>query len=341
MKHSIVIPVGRFSFFVHANTKNIYSHVENKPIDLVFVTSNNVEDHVIKALNDAKKDYPIRVLTAPFNAGPNHLKLLDWAIREPSLNEWMITQHCDVFWSEDKWLSDVEEKMTDEVAAICFPNWQFRIDNQNMPIIGDTFGAYNRKIISDRNWSFEWDHLQEHSISSNVRKLIENGRLVRLSGEKFKKGDFLDGSVIMSLEMIAENPKMIDCIYSHGLNHLLAFFRIYDSIYWDLDKHELHINLPFMQDFAGCSKHTWIDAITKYSFLSSLVFDKDEIKNPLPWSLMEKISLVEQIDLDIYGATKTCEWISDYHKIPKSKTLGLDDLGIKRIKFNNKEYNFD
>jgi hypothetical protein len=339
MSHSIVIPVGTFSFFIHANIENIYETTDPAtPLDIIFVTSRDVEPHIQKHLDLAVKKYrEVRVLNAPFNSGSNHLELLDWAIRQP-LNQWMITQHSDVFWGKEGWLPAVEKEMKKDHAAICPPNYQFTFNENRIPIIGDTFGAYRRKPIIKKDWSFQWNHYSDESVSEKARALIDSGKIKRISGKKYTKGDFLDGSVIMSLEMIAEDPNMIKTINVDGMNHLLAFFRICDSIKWNSIAGTLDISIPFLQEFGGCTKELWIDAIARYSFLTSLIFDKSEVKNPLPWSLLEKISADGGINLN--GGSSVCEWVAKYSKVKKEDTIGMDTLGIKKINFTNKEYNF-
>lgn len=339
MKNSIVIPIGKFSFFVHANVENIHETTNDEELDIVFVISHDVDPHVKTALDDVVDQYDdVRFLQAPFSAGSNHLMLLDWAVRQPSISEWMVTQHCDVFWREEGWLSDVNEAIENGIAAICLPNYQYKIGSTEIPIVGDTFGAYHRPTLERYNWSFGWNKWQEGTVSSRTHKMMSTGQLRRINGKRFVLGEFLDGSVILSLEMASQDPNMIRIIYSLGLEHLLAFFRICDSIHWNKDNRHVFVDLPFMQQFGGVHKQLWIDSIAKYSFLTSLVFNKSEVHNPLPWALMEKISQQEQISLA--GGSSVSEWVAKYSKTEASDTIGMDDLGIETIQFQNKEYKF-
>ena len=344
MNYSIVIPIGKFSFFVHANINNIKKSTGRDDLDIVFLTSKDIEFNLQASLISAQQKHSnVRVLSAPFNSGSNHLKLLDWAITEPSLNEWMIAQHCDAFWMEDStWLSDSEAVMEKPgVVAASLPNLQYALGMRQFPIVGDIFGVYKREELARRGLSFQWNNLSIHTVSKKVMSLIEEGKLTRLNGKRFAEGEFLDGSVAMSLELIAENPESIGMIFSHGLQHLMAFFRIEESIRWDKENEHLFVDLPFLEQFGGCQKQTWVDAFSKYSFLTSFMFDKREMDNPLPWCLMEKISVMAEVDLG--PGAMMCEWLREYAEPTEEENIiGMDDLGIKRISFNNgNSYEFE
>lgn len=339
MKYSILIPIGKYSFFVEANIKNIFEMAGEFDVDIVFLTSKTVDLFVENALLKAERKYNcVRHLSAPFNSGENHLKLLDWGIRQPGLTEWVVVQHCDTFWNKP-WLYDVHSAINEsdeEVATIVLPNFQYLFEKQVLPLVGDSFGVYKKSVIIENNYTFEWNHFNEGSVSKQTKALMDSGVLKKLNGQRFKKNEFLDGSEIMSLEMIAKNPKMIKVIFPTGFVHLLAFYRISDAIKWDAKSKTLNIDLPWLEDFGGCTKDLWVESIVKYSFLTSLVFDKKEISSPFPWCHMQKIGQLEHLDFKV--PVSTCEWLQRYCLIDQRNIIGMNDYGIEVIQFKNKRY---
>src|SRR6266853_859232 len=99
MKLSLVIPIGRFSFFVHACLANVFETCgAPEVIDFVFLTARTVPPEIETAFKEAADNYRFRVIATPFDPSPNHLRLLDWAVRNSDLTDWFMVQHCDVFW---------------------------------------------------------------------------------------------------------------------------------------------------------------------------------------------------------------------------------------------------
>lgn len=337
MEHQIVIPVGRFSYFVRANVENILEFGNGSSVEIIFLTSKDVEPYIQRALDEVMRDHRcVKVMRAPFNAGANHCLLLDWCMRQPELGEWIMTQHCDVFWTDKDWLNIVEKAMKNKRASvISLPNYQFKISNRRMPVVGDSFGVYKKSVIIDNNYSFQWANYSSDTFSPKTDAMIKSGMLRRINGDRFRIGDFLDGSVIMSLEMIAENPNMIRTINVKGYNHLIAFFRIDSHIH--IDGTTMRIELPWREHFGGCAPQVWVDAMARYSFMTSLVFNRSEVANPLPWSLLEEIARRDKVSL---AGSSICEWLRRYSRVAEGQTMGVDTAGIKSIEFTNRKFEF-
>lgn len=97
MKLSLLVPVGKFSYFVRACLQNVFETCGTPDaVDFVFLTSNRILPQIEAALEEARQNYRFRVVAAPFDAGSDHLRLLDWAVRETDLTEWVAVQHCDL-----------------------------------------------------------------------------------------------------------------------------------------------------------------------------------------------------------------------------------------------------
>lgn len=330
-KYSIVIPIGEFSFFVFACLKNIFATagVPQKYLDVVFITSAQPKSYITEAFEIAKKQYQFRVITTPFDAGVEHQLLLDYALKDETLTEVIIVQHCDLFWQKTGWLKIIQKKMQTKYWVGCVPLYlQHYIDNKPIVIVGDFFGVYRREKI--KQFSFRWGRLQtDIPMSNQLENAIKSGRITS-KNKKVAINDWMDGSVALSLELMTQCPEriLIMNLYPYFV-HLMAFFRIQQAIH--IKKKTLIVQMPFANAF-GISKQQWANSFAHYSYFTSFIFDKQEVKQPLPWSLFEPIAATKQCDLKY--AMDTCKWIAPYGS-QATETIGMSDCGIHQMIFGD------
>lgn len=320
---TILIPVGRFSYFVHACLKNVFD-TAGCNFDFVFITSKDVSPEIELAFQEAKKSYQFRVLSATFNSGSNHLRLLDWAVREADLSDWFVVQHCDLFWIEQGWLSRIVAKIRNNLTVICTPcRSKHYYCGSNIPVVGDFFGVYNRKELIKRNLFFNWGILGKGvTVSEKVIKAINTGLIWGKNNRKIEIGkEWMDGSQAMSWELVVHDSSQINKIQLNFI-HLTGFFRISDS-FWRKD------------NTIGCDLELGVDPLVNYSFLSSFCIERKEIEDlVLPWVVLEKIGKI--YGNDFISFKENFDLLKSYSNA--KNIVGYDDLGIDCVSYCNEKF---
>jgi hypothetical protein len=329
---SLVIPIDLFSFFVYANLQNVFETCgAPNDIDFVFLTANTVKPEITSAFEDAAKQYKFRVITTPFQPGPNHLRLLDWSIRHADLSDWIIIQHCDLFWREPGWLQVILREINDALTLLCVPCPSRYFLRQmsdspamNINITGDFFGVYNRQSLINRKLYFECGTLgTEVPVSNEVADHIRRGLICRNGVDPIIFGkEYMDGSQAMAWELYVHDPESIKQIDIKGLLHLTGFFRIAECVKRK-GKH-LFCNFPLdMNNYAY------------YSYLTSFCIDRMELGDvALPWSCFVKIA--ERKYFDYRPNWQTGIWLRSYSQ--SRHIVGMSQLGISRVSLLGREF---
>lgn len=327
---SIIIPLGKFPFFIKILLKNINEKFLNP--DISFVIKNTKCENIEKELEDASNEFKFRVIRTPFDS-EDHLELFNWAIANNACREWIMIQHCDLFWYNSNWIKRFPKNKT--VIVNDEPS-NFTIYNKKITSLGDFFGLYNNAFMNENKYKLQRGNVNSKSFSQQLLKAIKTKKVKKENGVINVNGDFFDGSILFSLEMAVNHPSKILRIDAHkSYHHMIAFFRISESI--TLLNGTLNINLPFLQDF-GCSAHQWLQAFTKYSYLTSHYCNKEDINAPLPWNLFKKIIQTE--NLNIQDSIEFFAFLKPYlTEIKNDAKIGDRNLNIKKIAFNNVSYN--
>lgn len=326
-KTSILIPVGRFSFFVDACLRNILETCGDKnKIRVVFLVSNSVEEHIAKRLNSLNSYCD--VVTAPFASNSNHLKLLDWAVREVNISNWFITQHCDLFWTNNNWLKIFHEHMNSKNDVVCPWNWSnYSLDGNRMHTTGDFLAAYNRKNLVRENLKFEWGHLnQSCQVSEKVKNKIVEQKIIKVStGQPVTDGEWMDGSQAMTWEFYSKTPERIKILeFNSYYNHLLSIFRVADMTNWT--ENTIEINY----DWAPFGSDLWLKIFTAYSYLTTFLLDEREVKDiVLPWNFY--LQVLKQFNLNVEPYLKDLVFLDKYKG--KYNTVGIKNHNIESIRF--------
>ena len=339
---SLVLPIGKFSFFAHACIKNIADTcgVSLDSFDVVLLTSKTVPPLLKEAIDDVTKKWNVRTIAAPFDAGSNHLKYLDWCVREGGLNEWIIVQHCDYFWIENNWFQKINYKIQSKPNLFALaPKGHSHFSYEGKPIINlhDFFGVYKKSTLISNNWKFNWGHIYELDFSKKVLENIRDKKILWRNLNRSKLGvhemhmlhDWIDGSELITLEAASHCPERVDYIDIDSV-HLWDIFRISDGCYIKNNKlllkstsdHMVHKNF---RTFFG-----------RYSWFSSFKFEKEEIKNcAVPWSVLVKFSSILNYTKDELNNIQDhlIKGLTDFEF--QKEVIGEDDMGIDIIEFKD------
>ncbi|MFN0016977.1 MAG: hypothetical protein ACKVP0_01890 [Pirellulaceae bacterium] len=323
-KISLVIPIGKFSFFVHACLQNIFETCRaSESLDFVYLTSQDIAPELQNAFQDAAKDFSFRVVSAPFNSGSDHLQLLDWAVRNADLTDWIIVQHCDLFWREQNWLDRIFQEIDPAVTAICVPcPSRYRIGSSQIPIVGDFFGVYNRRRLIEQNLYFRWGTLgADVQVSEEVGEAIRSGLIRRDDNRPIRFGrEWMDGSQAMGWELavLGSEVKQVPLDFLH----LTGFFRIAETI----QRHNTTLRCDFQLDF---------DSYVLYSYLTSFCIERAEVEPvALPWHWTSHLTRLH--GRDISEAQAAGKWLRGYSRA--KEVVGMDAMGLERIYLNGTKY---
>jgi hypothetical protein len=355
---SLLIPVGRFSYFVHACLQNVLETCgAPDALDFVFLTNRTVPTEISKAFEDASKTYPFRVIAAPLEVGSAHMHLLDWAMRYADLTEWVIIQHCDLFWQERNWLGRILGEIKPELTVLC-PSCPSRdhFGSQNIPLVGDAFGVYNRSKLIEQNLWFRWGVLgHDVPVSLEVINAVQSG-LIRRDGQPVSFGsvrprqprpvsfgsvrprqprlrlrwrrppligkEWMDGSVAMSWELAVHDPQGV-WHFRPPLNqfHLWSFFRFAERVRRKGNRFWCDVDWVYPY---------WLGW---YSYVTSFCIERSEIEGAtLPWAVYGRLAQLHGWPQE--EPQKIGEWLRKYSVA--HQVVGLDDLGIERVVFKGK-----
>jgi hypothetical protein len=316
MKISLVIPIGQFSYFVNACLQNVLE-TSGAELDFVFLTSKDIAPEIATALKEAEKFYSFRIISAPFNSGANHLRLLDWAFRNADLSDWVIVQHCDLFWREHGWLNRILSTINSNTTVLCTPcKSNYYIGSENIPIVGDFFGTYNRPQFVKENLSFNWGTLgTDVPVSAEVTDAIHSGLIHREDNLKIEFGkEFMDGSQAIGWELAIHSPERIQFINLSFL-HLVGVFRMAEAI-------------RRTPTTLTCIYPLHFDAYAYYSYLMSFCVERNECEQfAIPWVIFKRIARIHNVDLN--KQEEVGKWLRRYSSA--KNVIGLDDLGIEQV----------
>lgn len=309
-KISLVVPIGQFSYFVYACLRNVFETCGDPAcLDFAFIIGRDVTPEVLHAFWVAKRlyPYPFRVIVAPFNAWPSHQKLLDWAIREANITDWVIFQHCDLFWTHNNWLRPLLGILDRGKAVMCMP-WEspYCYRGDPVPLVGDFFGVYNRHQLIQRNCLFRWGVIgSDIPVSSNLVAAM-NDIHPRLQLGK----SWVDGSIAMGLELMTDHQRPIGYIVDPSVRffHIGHFFR-------DIGRRKG--NYILCNDFFS---------LVYFSYLSSFCIEKCEVEHiAIPWSVFNAHARLCGYNLTPY--ITMCKFLELYG-IPK-EVVGMDSMGLR------------
>lgn len=326
---NIVIPLGRFSFFVNACLNNVLETCGAKDkLRVTFLISKDVEDSVLNILNDNKENCD--VLQAPFSTANNHVQLLDWAVREGNLSQWFVTHHCDLFWIKENWFSEICQHMHSRHFAICPFNWSnYSYDQKRMHTAGDFLAAYNSDMVIKNNLYFAWGKLGEScKVSKEVQKMILENRITNIQKNiPVQNGEWMDGSQALTWELYVRYPEKIKILDIQSFYiHLLSIFRVAEMTRWKEDTIEIDY------DWAPFGSELWLQIFTAYSYLTTFLFDIKEVEHiALPWSVY--LHVVEKFGFDISHHVKNLSFLNAYKG--SYRVLGNKKQPIKNIRFGN------
>jgi hypothetical protein len=329
---SVIIPVGRFSFFPTVCARNVCETCGNHhDLDLVFLTSSTIEPPVREALRHAQA----RVIAAPFDAGYNHLLLLDWAFREADLTPWVVIQHCDLFWRQEGWLDEIAQAVLERPDGLAVAaDWpdklaHFRIAGTPSLVLHDYFGAYNRHAVVREGLRFVWGKIGELPLSPEVEARIAAGDVTWLPWYKneydclydikekvYGPGDWLDGTDAMTLEASIRLRDQVGSLrLREKFHHVWQFFRIASAVRLT----------GGVLDLGHIDPKCHHEPLAAYSRLTSLFFDRNELgEQAVPWAVFTRLGYLTD------KAVRLGEWLGRYAD-PVNAIGESDALGVREV----------
>ena len=302
MAISILIPIERFSFFVPACVDNIIktAGVPKDQIDIVFIVSKQATSWVLDAINESncRKLFVDVPTDLDKGLGLEHQIMLDVAMKDKSLEEWVVIQHCDLIWRKEGWLKELEH-LAKTSKKTTIPHCQLTkhfVRGKPVPLVGDFFGFFNRTKFK-KEMSFRCGYF---------------------------KNEWVDGSVLLSIKLAELNEIDSPVNFSGYFYHLMAFFRIWESFVFEDGL--LKTNLV-LGDAFGLPKDLWVKSFAAYSYLTSFAIQKEEIGDKiLPWNFFSKV-----VDVNLQEVVSICDFfIKD--KLPLNRNK-VDEIIFSNQKF--------
>lgn len=236
-----------------------------------------------------------------------HQRMLDYVIRDSSLSDWVIIQHADLFWKTQGWLDKILDAIsaTNQTALPCITYTKYFVQTQQVLLVGDFFGVFNRRKLVSSKFSFCSKTITPSKTSRYLNKLIQSQKV------NLNYGEWLDGSILMSVELAARNEVYRGLEILHDFVHLMAFYHIHHS--FGVQDDILMSWIP-LDNFGGVDKAAWVRSFAIYAYLSTYVFDASETGHYLPWDVMERICIRNNVD--VKEIESLCVWISGYGPVP-------------------------
>lgn len=317
---------GACGFFVHTNLANIAETcgINFKDADIVVLTSKTVQPNLQIALDAASKKYHFRHIKAPFDTNV-HLELIDWAVRNSDLQDWISLQHMDTFWKPKcvPWLKITKSIIKENPNRIAITSkdtcQRVLFDGKFILGLSDFVGAYNRLQLIDKDLKFNWGSVKDLKISNRTRELIECRRFSTL---EFEEIEWLDGSELITLELFANYPPDVIAQYNYNQN-LIHPWSIVRPLISSTVKNKT-LNMPFTKMDFNRNIQNW--AIM--SLISSCHFDVDYNDKFLPWNLFSEITGFSEEDV----MQKDLFKIMSKYENPKN-IFGKHNMKIKHVKF--------
>jgi hypothetical protein len=329
MSISVILPIGgTCPYFLHTNLANISETCgfDFSEFDMVLLTKKTISPELQQAIDVASQKYKFRVVKCPFES-ELHLDLIDWAMPNVDLNDWVFIQHMDTFWRIgcNPWLKDtldIIKKYPNNVAVAECDDWKdYYLMDKRMYALHDYAVAYNRKLFVEHNLTLNWGELSKIRMSDKLKSMIKNRLVFSSVRGEIKFTDCVDGSDVITMEIAVHfNGKVSRYGYNRNLIHPFGMIR--PILTMQRQKDCLKINYTRHQFIKNCWKI--------FSLVSSCHFDLEQNRRHIiPWKL---VSSKLNLDIETIKNEELFKIMSRYEN-PKN-VLGIDDDdGIKNIFF--------
>jgi hypothetical protein len=327
---TIIVPTGNYPFFIRACYRNVLETAG--VVDFRYLVTSDVSSQTIDTFRAIGANYMVAPIK--YSCRGVHLDLLDWAFTQPDVSNWVYIQHCDVFWTQRGWYEEMKRSIASSPETVAFvmpysqyigeykhKQFKFYFNKQKMLRTDDFAGLYNRKALRALNLSFKWG-TAKNLVSENLRNIILSRKIRRRDGRLLALDQFLDGSDCIGLELGTQG------------DHLVKEMEISSPYYhaWDLFGMGYHMSRKGNVLLVDRSLEKSMNSIRSYSWVSSFLFNRHEIKNKIfPW-------VVATHFLPKLEKPAICSFLERYKDT--DQVIGLDDDGIARIKFRDTVWNW-
>jgi hypothetical protein len=317
----VLIPIGDYPFFVHACCKNVLEYGDGR---VIFLVAKNPSSRMLQAF----KEHNCVYIETPFEESNHgvHLKILDWTIQNIQLSEWVLVQHCDMFWRSN-WMPNSLDGVACMLPYYSEPNEFFYKENKfmykNTKLIRthDFAGFYNVCALKELNLKFQWGILSEIA-SIDLLCSLDHFKWIHRN-TLLKKEDFIDGSDLIALELAVRLPGSVKELKDKNYDFYHSWGIFGFAAQMSIDDESIKIDWTYEKCIRG---------IVNYSWISSFLFDKDIMKDKIfPW-FFTKLMFKNLIKSNL------CEYLKKY-KEPNIQPLEDNPNNIKFVRFKDKEFN--
>lgn len=322
---AILIPIADVPFFPQAILDNIAETIGTSNYHVHFLTS-NITDRLKDELKNLKGNFSIHEKKFPSDQKGVHLQLLDWAIYNLDLPDWIYTQHEDMFWQTKNWLSYFQKYMHKSIAIMppyldtgySYKHYKYQYNGEKLIRCHDFSGLYHKESLIKNNLSFCWS-LVKNCKQNLILNNIENFNLIHES-RNLKEDDFLDGSDLIGMYLQCLDKNSVSEIQEPmSYYHCWGLFGM--AWYMKIENQNIYINSKFKTALLGLG-------LESYSWCSSFCFDFEKWNDRVfPWHVAQKILNVKK--------NKFCTFIEKYNK--EKKCLSDQKFKIKKIFFLDRE----
>lgn len=321
---SILIPIGDVPFFPEALIKNIKETIGISNYKIHFLIS-NPSNRILEELSSISEEFYVHIKNLSSFTKGIHLNLLDWAMYNLPLSEWVYVQHADMFWKTNNWFYIFQKYMKNFVAIMppynnsCFnyKHYKFKFKGENVIRCHDFSGMYHKPSFVENNLNFFWSRVK----NCGKKVILQNLQNFELIQELrvLNENDFLDGSDLISLyyrylgKNVCEIKENIDYYHCWGLFGLA----------WNMNKENnaVYINETFKNSLIGMKSYSWISSFCfNYDIWEDRVF---------PWFITKQITYCKKDNFSIFV---------EKYKSKNHNCLGFNSNGIKKVCFKDVDF---
>jgi hypothetical protein len=345
---TVMVPIGVFPFFVYANVENVMETcgVPESEIDFVYLTHNHIPDNLQRAFDEMSKRRTFRVIQAPFDSQFDQLRLLDWAFHYADISDWVVVEHCDLFWhpfhNQKPWLVQIKEAIAANPEAKILSygdggghHFKMKDGDGFRPVFktGDSHLVVNRSWFVKTGLMFRWGNVNKlfgPPLSPEVMKSVQEGVLQWHEGGRGNPGGpidpegfALDGGEAIALEMAVRFPELLVEMpqLSDQLVHFWFFFRL--TNYTNRSGATLNLGFNFRKK---------LPYLVRYSLVTSHLFEREDLGNyAIPFGVVKRIAELNGWKLEGEAwARDIVEKLNRYYS-PKNPIGEEDCCGIKLV----------
>ena len=274
------------------------------------------------------------------------MQLIDWAMRNGRLCDWVIFQHCDFFWEEKDWFPKIQKVINSNPKVLTIKDpWDSKhiyLDGEPIHCFHDHFAIYNRKMVVEQDLYFDWGVIKHAKFSDKARKAIQESRFQWGPNHPNKQVSQGHGDSNPEVEAIMNESQGLDGSDAIAIETSLRFPDAIMTIpvkfthYWEVFRYTEWSKLKgnVFSCNASFDEHS-AHFLVQHSAFTSFIFDFEEVKNCiLPWCAMEFL-LLKYDRPDLFWSKEKVLKLLKYKTNWMSPLGGKDCLGVDVVRLRD------